>query len=181
MTRSSPSSSLLLPCVAATAAGGCVVYALFVRQLKRRAAELEARRSELALELMGTRNRLMHSKASVEQGRAFKPKPDDVFVVTYPKCGTTWMTQICHVLRTKGKPELNGFGEITEVVPWDVLAGDCGQDLDMDQVASPRIFKSHERWVWACACAFVGSAQYGRGTTRLLASCRSSLTDSMTD
>jgi len=38
------------------------------------------------------------------------------------------------------------FGEITEVCPWDVLAYDCGQDLDADQVAEPRVFKSHESW-----------------------------------
>ena len=36
----------------------------------------------------------------------------DVFVCTYPKCGTTWMTQICHQLRTGGD---EAFGEITEV------------------------------------------------------------------
>jgi len=38
------------------------------------------------------------------------------------------------------------FGEITEVVPWDICAGDCGQDLNDMQVASPRLFKSHERY-----------------------------------
>lgn len=38
------------------------------------------------------------------------------------------------------------FGEITEVVPWDILAKDCGQDLDADQVCEPRLFKSHEPW-----------------------------------
>jgi len=37
------------------------------------------------------------------------------------------------------------FGEITEVCPWDIMALDCGQDLDADQVGSPRVFKSHER------------------------------------
>jgi aryl sulfotransferase len=37
-----------------------------------------------------------------------------------------------------------GFGEITEVVPWDILASDCGQRLEDDQVCEPRLFKSHE-------------------------------------
>jgi hypothetical protein len=31
-------------------------------------------------------------------------------------------------------------------VPWDILAHDCGQDLDADHVANPRCFKSHEAW-----------------------------------
>ena len=46
-------------------------------------------------------------------------RPSDVFVVTYPKCGTTWVTQILHALRTAGSMD---FGEITEVVPWVILA-----------------------------------------------------------
>ena len=46
------------------------------------------------------------------------------------------MTQICHMLRTNCDMD---FGEITEVCPWDILAHDCRQDLDADQVASPRV------------------------------------------
>eukprot|EP00962_Isochrysis_galbana_P047868 scaffold19764_cov114-Isochrysis_galbana.AAC.8 len=42
------------------------------------------------------------------------------------------------------------FGEITEVVPWDVLAHDCGQDLSAPQVAVPRAFKSHATWPNIC-------------------------------
>lgn len=94
------------------------------------------------MELLAKRNKGMHSERSVSYGRSFKPRPSDVFVTTYPKCGTTWVTQICHQLRTGGHMD---FGEITEVVPWDILAHDCGQDLDADQVGDPRVFKSHER------------------------------------
>jgi Sulfotransferase domain. len=88
------------------------------------------------------RNSGMHSAASSEAGpTGFSTRPSDVFIVTYPKCGTTWVTQILHQLRTHGDMS---FGEITEVVPWDILAQDCGQDLNADQVAEPRVFKSHE-------------------------------------
>lgn len=66
-----------------------------------------------------------------------------MFVTTYPKCGTTWVTQIVHALRTNASMD---FGEITEVCPWDILAHDCGQDLDADHVAHPRVWKSHESW-----------------------------------
>ena len=128
------------------------------------------------LELMRQRNSLMHSPASVANGREFTPRASDVFIVTYPKCGTTWMTQLCHQIRCVRHAKKLGmpasataydeskkpgecfsmrFGEITEVVPWDILAMDCDQNLDDEQFLTgqepfaktplvPRLFKSHE-------------------------------------
>ena len=32
----------------------------------------------------------------------FKPRPDNMFVVTPPMCGTTWMQQILHQLPSGG-------------------------------------------------------------------------------
>ena len=101
------------------------------------------------------------SPESVRAGRRFQPRESDVFVVTYPKCGTTWLQQICHVLRTGGSDEFQNFEEIMEVVPWfhvflsfllftfcsfsrTITAKDCGIDLNDEQVAEPRVFKSHE-------------------------------------
>lgn len=85
------------------------------------------------------------SKFETEQGRlagfAFKPRPSDVFIVTSPKAGTTWLQHICHQLRTKG--DMN-FSEVSEVVPWIELAHDLGQDLQADQPgAPPRLYKTH--------------------------------------
>lgn len=77
------------------------------------------------------------------KGLAFQPDPTDVFIAPYSKCGTTWMQQIVHGLRTGG--DLN-FSEITEVVPWIELAHDIGIDPQQPQVARPRAFKSHLRW-----------------------------------
>lgn len=88
----------------------------------------------------------MHSDRSIAIGRTFGVRATDVFVATYPKCGTTWVTAICHALRTRGLAKYQTFEEITEVCPWDILATDCGQNLDADHVAEPRIFKSHEAW-----------------------------------
>lgn len=94
------------------------------------------------METMRERNAGMHTAESSAAGTTgFAARPSDVFVTTYPKCGTTWVTQIVHQLRTHGDM---GFGEITEVVPWDILAQDCGQDLAAEHVADPRLFKSHE-------------------------------------
>ena len=75
-----------------------------------------------------------------QRGLDYKPDPTDVFIVTPPKCGTTWMQQIVHGLRTRGSMD---FDEITRVVPWINMAYDTGIDLYAPQVAQPRAFKTH--------------------------------------
>ena len=74
-------------------------------------------------------------------GLAYQPGPNDVFVVTPPKCGTTWMQQIVHGLRTRGSMD---FDEITRVVPWIEMARDMNIDIHKSQVADPRAFKTHK-------------------------------------
>jgi len=99
------------------------------------------------MELMSVRNGFMHSDESVAAGREMRPLKSDIFISTYPKCGTTWMTQIVHGLRSGGSMD---FGEITEVVPWDILALDCGQGALLEPASKhgfePRVWKSHEGW-----------------------------------
>src|SRR5258707_196936 len=75
-----------------------------------------------------------------QRGLDYKPDPTDVFIVTPPKCGTTWMQQIVHGLRTRGSMD---FEEISCVVPWINVAHDIGIDIDAPQVAGPRAFKTH--------------------------------------
>ena len=75
-----------------------------------------------------------------QHGLNYKPDPTDVFIVTPPKCGTTWMQQIVHGLRTRGSMD---FDEITRVVPWINMAYDTGIDIYAPQVAHPRAFKTH--------------------------------------
>jgi hypothetical protein len=73
-------------------------------------------------------------------GTNYKPDPTDVFIVTPPKCGTTWMQQIVHGLRTYGSMD---FDEICQVVPWLHMAHDCGLDIYAPQPARPHAFKTH--------------------------------------
>jgi aryl sulfotransferase len=75
-----------------------------------------------------------------KHGLDYKPHPTDVFIVTPPKCGTTWMQQIVHGLRTRGSMD---FDEITRVVPWINMAYDTGIDIYAPQVARPHAFKTH--------------------------------------
>ena len=93
-------------------------------------------------------------KWSVYKSKSWKPKTDDVIVLTFHKTGTTFCQQICHQLRTGAPADGSStkFDEITQVCPWIDFAWEVDQDLNADQVASPgmqvatpRIFKSHAR------------------------------------
>ena len=67
------------------------------------------------LEDYNTRFAGMTTEESQEIGRAFQPKPTDVFITPYSKSGTTWLQQIVHCLRSRGDMD---FDDISRVVPW---------------------------------------------------------------
>lgn len=83
------------------------------------------------------------TEANVKRGLAYVPHATDIFISPYAKCGTTWMQQIVHGLRSGGSM---AFDEITEVTPWLELAHDMGMDPEAPQVARPHVFKSHLGW-----------------------------------
>ena len=117
-------------------AGVSVGLALYYRNEK---IVQRQRRNELAMSLFKLRGSILEIRSSNDRSSIFKPRPSDVFIVTYPKSGTTWMSQVCHMLRGG---DMN-FGDITEVCPWDARAEISGQDLNDDQIKNPRIFTSH--------------------------------------
>ena len=73
-------------------------------------------------------------------GLNFKPRSDDVIVVTPQKCCTTWMPQILHQLRSGGDMF---FDEISNVVPFIEHAYDLEIDVNADHNYRPRCYKSH--------------------------------------
>lgn len=71
---------------------------------------------------------------------SWRPRPTDVVISPFAKCGTTWLQQIFHTLRTRGDMD---FDDISRVVPWIETAGVLGLDIEAPQRAEPRGFKSH--------------------------------------
>ncbi|GIY63094.1 sulfotransferase 1C2A [Caerostris extrusa] len=45
----------------------------------------------------------MYSLKCFQEALEYKPKPGDVFLDTYPKCGTTWMQNVAMYIFRKGK------------------------------------------------------------------------------
>jgi hypothetical protein len=68
----------------------------------------------------------------------FVPQPDDVFIVTYPRSGTTWMQMILYQLTTDGDMD---FPHIYEYCPWFENSSRCAGGFEGRP--SPRLFKSH--------------------------------------
>lgn len=82
--------------------------------------------------------------ASTEESRKkallFQPRPSDIIIATSPKCGTTWIQQIIHQLRTGGDTD---FANIALEVPWIESAHDNKLDIDANQKGTPRAYKCH--------------------------------------
>jgi hypothetical protein len=72
--------------------------------------------------------------------KSYRPRPTDVIITPFGKSGTTWLQQTFHTLRTRGDMD---FDDISRVTPWLETAGPLGLDVNAEQRAEPRGFKSH--------------------------------------
>jgi hypothetical protein len=68
----------------------------------------------------------------------YVPRPDDIFIVTYPRSGTTWMQMILYQLTTDGSMD---FPHIAEYCPWFEKSRRSNRGFELRP--SPRIFKCH--------------------------------------
>ena len=98
------------------------------------------RRGRSMAELAALNGRLMSVDDVEESIKAYRPRPDDVVISPAGKCGTTWLQQTFHTLRTRGDMD---FDDISRVVPWIETAKALGLDINAPQRAEPRGFKSH--------------------------------------
>jgi len=82
--------------------------------------------------------------------RQFRPRPDDVWVVTFAKCGTTWTQEMVWMIVNDcdyegGKADLNmrsPFLEFSYLLPTS-LGMKRFALAQMDKLPSPRVMKSH--------------------------------------
>lgn len=82
----------------------------------------------------------------------FNSRPTDTFICTYPKCGTTWMQQICHLLSHGG---MQGESTMYATAPWleclcaaPILHEREANSFSLEAIeakpaSEPRFFKSH--------------------------------------
>ncbi|KAG8192699.1 hypothetical protein JTE90_009723 [Oedothorax gibbosus] len=68
----------------------------------------------------------------------YKPKPGDVFICTYPKCGTTWVQNIALYIFRKGK-ELEDPLDVLRCTPFIDKLGQQG----IERMPRPGAFKTH--------------------------------------
>lgn len=81
------------------------------------------------------------------------PRPDDVFISSYPRSGTTWMQFIVLQLVRSAGPEPDrvlDYEHISQVTPWyeRSLAVGSRTARDLDAMPAPRVFKSHLPLRW---------------------------------
>lgn len=106
-------------------------------------ANAQSGRAESAEEFGGFMGRMGAPAQGAEALSPFQPRTSDVIISPYGKCGTTWLQQTFHTLRTGGDMD---FDDISRVVPWIETAPALGIDINAEQKADPRGFKSHQSY-----------------------------------
>lgn len=85
----------------------------------------------------------MFDEEVMKQAAPLEIRPTDVVVTPFAKSGTTWLQQMVHTLRTGGDMD---FDDISRVVPWIETSAALGIDINAEQPATPRAFKSHHEY-----------------------------------
>uniref|UniRef100_A0A1E1X8F2 Putative sulfotransferase n=1 Tax=Amblyomma aureolatum TaxID=187763 RepID=A0A1E1X8F2_9ACAR len=68
----------------------------------------------------------------------YKPRADDVFVVTFPKCGTTWVQHIAYLIYNDGHKPKDGLDFLKNSPFLEMTGADC-----LPSMKRPGIIKSH--------------------------------------
>ncbi len=68
----------------------------------------------------------------------FIPRPEDIYIASYPGSGTTWLQMIVYQLASQGNTH---FAHICEVVPFFERSLQVGRNLNV--LPPPRLFKTH--------------------------------------
>jgi hypothetical protein len=85
------------------------------------------------------------SPETFDRASRYVPQPEDVFVATQMRCGTTWMQQVVYQIVTRGRGEYDGgFSHIYGASPWiDALHGVPLEQAPLLGTPPTRIIKTH--------------------------------------
>jgi hypothetical protein len=114
------------------------------------------------------------SAATFEAAASYQPRPEDVFVVTQMKCGTTWMQNVVYEVLMRGQGNLvETGGAMYAISPW--IEGRKSVPVDQAPLVGrerpSRIIKTH---LPASLCPFDARAKYiyvARHPVSCFASC----------
>ncbi|XP_063965066.1 sulfotransferase 1C1-like [Lytechinus pictus] len=89
-------------------------------------------------------------KDVIDRVREFECRPDDLFIVTYPKSGTTWVEHLCMLIEHDGDASQQEGAHLMMKVPFleflqdmlNIATSPTFIDL-AEKMPSPRILKSH--------------------------------------
>ncbi len=132
-----------------------------VRPLVRLLAAATRGRSTMpAFEHEGVAGPTKVSSAEVfERARRYAPRPEDVFVATQMRCGTTWMQQVVYEIVTRGRGDFDGHdGHLYAISPWiDAVNSVPVQDAPLVGDRPTRIIKTH---LPTALCPYSPDARY---------------------
>jgi len=94
------------------------------------------------------------------RAKAYTPRPEDVFVATQMRCGTTWMQQLVLEIVTRGRSGLTseGGGHLYAISPWiDAIDSVAVEQAPMVGDRPTRIIKTH---LPASVCPYTEDAKF---------------------
>jgi hypothetical protein len=81
-----------------------------------------------------------------ERAKNYQPRPEDIFVATQMRCGTTWMQQLVYEIVNRGQGDLSdkGHGHLYATCPWiDAVNSVSLEDSPLVGEKLIRIIKTH--------------------------------------
>ena len=101
-----------------------------------------------SIEEMGINMGALHARVQPRPAHAITPQPGDVYITSWAKSGTTMTQQMFHQLRmiaATGEADMD-FDDISRMTPWEDTAHMLDFDVNVQQRAEPRGFKSHREY-----------------------------------
>ncbi len=153
-------------------------YSLFAMPIVRLLAAINRKRATMPqFEYQGVCGPPKVSAPEVfARAQQYQPRPEDVFVATQMRCGTTWMQQVVYETVNRGRGDLGdtGHGHLYAVSPWiDAVTAVPLEDAPLVGDKPTRIIKTH---LPTKLCPYSEQAKYIY-VTRHPVSCFASIVD----